>query len=105
MRPRWQVFGLASAPSPAPTVHRFPTARSVRDVEVVLAYRCGAVPGLHRVPFSAHGITRGHQHGTVEWFEIRIELLGSRTVLRARPSHGNTIHTKYRSSVSQGPYR
>jgi hypothetical protein len=25
----------------------------VLDVEVVLAYRCGAVPALHRVPFSA----------------------------------------------------
>lgn len=26
-------------------------------VEVVLAYRCGAVPALHRVPFSANDET------------------------------------------------
>jgi hypothetical protein len=32
---------------------RFPTRRSVLDVEVVLAYRCGAVLASHQVPFSA----------------------------------------------------
>src|SRR6188768_4426586 len=46
--------GFASAPGyPAPTVHRFPRPEGpVRSVEVVLAYRCGAAPESHRVPFS-----------------------------------------------------
>ena len=53
MRPRWQVFGLASAPDGL-LLSTLPNAlASVLDVEVVLAYRCGAVPALHRVPFSA----------------------------------------------------
>src|SRR5262245_30826614 len=33
---------------------RFPTVPVSACVEVVLAYRCGAVPALHRVPFSAN---------------------------------------------------
>ena len=48
-----QVFGLAS--SPASAVFLLPTASQpegpVQMVGVVLAYRCGAAPDSHRVPF------------------------------------------------------
>lgn len=49
----WQVFGLVSSlfsaycpPLPGLLAQCFMT-------EVVLTYRCGAVPESHRVPFSA----------------------------------------------------
>ncbi len=51
MLSRWQVFGLASSPNGS-YCPRFPTGVSA-FVEVVLAYRCGAVPDLHRIPSSA----------------------------------------------------
>jgi hypothetical protein len=38
---------------------------AVLVVGVVLAYRCGAVPDSHRVPFWVRARTRGHQHGPV----------------------------------------
>jgi len=61
MLPRWQVFGLASvlrSGDRSAYCPRFPTGRSVLDVEVVLAYRCGAVLASHQVPFSAN-VDRG----------------------------------------------
>jgi hypothetical protein len=56
MLPWWQVFGLASAPSIGSRLllSTLPNAfASVLDVEVVLAYRCGAVLASDQVPFSA----------------------------------------------------
>jgi len=47
-----QVFGLASLV--LPTVHASQPVKVSAVVEVILAYRCGAVPVFHRVPFSAN---------------------------------------------------
>src|SRR6185437_7724058 len=51
----WQVFGLASRPVSPPGSYCPPLPSPeapVLVVEVVLAYRCGAAPDFHRVPFS-----------------------------------------------------
>ena len=52
----WQVFGLASASGSRRCPYRPPLPEPPRGqcvrVKVVLAYRCGAVPDSHRVPFS-----------------------------------------------------
>jgi hypothetical protein len=51
-----------------PNVHRFPVPEEpVRYVEFVLDYRCGAAPEVRRVPFSAHGRSREHQHTHYIW--------------------------------------
>ena len=59
---RWQVFGLAGELDATPVEFLLTQAsRSVRGAVLVRAfvpaYRCGAVPELHRVPFrrSLHG--------------------------------------------------
>jgi hypothetical protein len=49
---RWQVFGLASV-ALRRLLSTLPDAIVSACVEVVLAYRCGAVPASHRIPFSA----------------------------------------------------
>ena len=58
----WQVFGLANlaAGGRMPTVRRFP-GRLAQCIlaEVVFAYRCGAVPEFHRVPFLRSGLKEG----------------------------------------------
>jgi len=52
---RWQVFGLRELCRLSPGSYCPPLPvprRASAPVEVVLAYRCGAAPELHRVPFS-----------------------------------------------------
>jgi len=44
----WQVFGLCRLP----TCSGFPAFRPVLFGAFVPAYRCGAVPAFHRIPFS-----------------------------------------------------
>jgi hypothetical protein len=57
----WQVFGLAGVRT-FPTDHRFPVAlTSALMMVFVPAYRCGAVPDLHRIP-SFHADDFDHQH-------------------------------------------
>src|SRR3954470_13580439 len=51
----WQVFGLRELCRLSPGSYCPPLPvpkRASAPVEVVLAYRCGAAPELHRVPFS-----------------------------------------------------
>lgn len=51
---RGQVFGLASVLEGIERLlSTLPNPEVSASVEVVLAYRCGAVPASHRVPFSA----------------------------------------------------
>jgi hypothetical protein len=44
----WQVFGLCRLP----TCSGFPASRPVPNGVFVPAYRCGAAPDSHRIPFS-----------------------------------------------------
>ena len=68
---RWQVFGLTSVSRLLPVAPRLAVAsRSSRDAlrsalrrSRLLEYRCGAAPDSNRVPFSADGERRRHQHG------------------------------------------
>src|SRR6188768_1049205 len=78
----WQVFGLASRPASPPDSYCPPLPGPegpVRVVKVVLAYRCGAAPDFHRVPFCSenpststgcnvlHRIVTSQQYIVVRW--------------------------------------